>query len=279
MKYLVVGASGFLGSFLKRGLGADGVSSHAYENDYIVDMRKTDSTLSFFSKQRYDVVINCAGFTNVDNCEKEPESAFLSNAKLVENIAQAGKTSGFKLIHISTDYVFDGEHGNYREVDFPNPINEYGKSKLIGEKAVDLNRDVILRISTPFGKNWSRRKKTFMEYVMENLSHGKKISVVTDQFTNPTYIADVLRFIKAGSKKGFAGIFHLGVKDRVSRYEFALAVAERFSLNAELIGKAKLSDLKFTAKRPRDTSFNLYKVGNILKIQDLGSSLETMLGD
>ncbi len=273
MKVLVLGASGFVGSFLEGKLEADGASRSIYGRDPVIDVTSADGINAFFAKRRYGTVINCTGFTNVDGCEADPERADLLNAKSIEFLANAATSNGSKFIHISTDYVFDGRTGRYAETDKPNPINVYGKTKLRGESFLDMGRDLILRISTPFGQNVSRRKKTFLEFVRESLEAGQKIKVVTDQYTTPTSLEDIATFVKAAIKMDLSGIYHLGVQERVSRYEFAIAVAKRWGLDQKLIERSRLSDLKFAAQRPMDTSFNLYKAGRAIRISHLEDAL------
>lgn len=202
------------------------------------------------------VIINAAAYTNVDKAEVEREAAYKINATAVGYLADAANIFGAKLIHISTDYVFDGLKGNYTEDSKPEPINYYGKTKLAGENLLisKLTDFVILRTQVLYGFA-PNVKMNFVLWVVDRLSKREGIRVVDDQVGNPT-LADELAFaaLKA-CRRNVAGVFHVSGFETVSRYEFAGQIAEVFGLDASLIAPIKSDELNQTAKRPKNSSF------------------------
>ena len=184
IKVLVIGGSGFVGSHLMRYFAASGTSSTGVDGLIKLDIRDSNQIRRVIGETNPELVINSSGLTNVDYCETHPEEALEINGTAVGNIADCAEENGSILCHISTDYVFPGSSGNYREEDRPDPVNSYGISKTIGEEMLNGRKKIVLRISTPYGINYSRRKKTFLEFVVSNLMEGKKIRIVTDQFTS-----------------------------------------------------------------------------------------------
>ena len=169
---------------------------------------------------RPEVIINCAGYTNVDDCEKNYESAYNTNAQGCYNLALIAKKYDCILVHISTDYVFDGEKDEpYIESDLPNPINIYGSSKLLGETIITTisPKYFILRTSWLYGTHGKNFVKTILK-----LSETKDvISVVNDQIGTPTYTIDLINVISKLIKTNAYGIYHISNEGRCSWYDFA----------------------------------------------------------
>ncbi|WP_421077870.1 dTDP-4-dehydrorhamnose reductase [Methanothermococcus sp. Ax23] len=215
-----------------------------------------------------DFVINTAAITNVDLCETERELAYKTNALAVGYIGEACKKLNIPLCHISTDYVFDGEKGNYVEDDEVNPINYYGWTKAEGEKVLnELNYDLtsIVRISVPYFI--SPVKVNFFMWVLNTLKEGNEVNAVTDQWNTPTYVPELTDGIIKIYEKDVNDLLHFGGGEKVSRYEFALKVAEIFDLNKDLIKPIRSSELGWKANRPKDTSLNSGKVEKLLGIK------------
>jgi len=191
------------------------------------------------------------------------------NAESTEVIAkQAAKQHAF-FIYISTDYVFDGEKGMRKETDRTVPVNFYGQSKLDGEKAV-LNLAsswCIARTSTPYGIHTT--KNSFPLWVIENLKEKKEINVVTDQFTSPTYVPNLSHMLIEIAKRQIVGIIHLAGATRISRYEMAELVADEFHLEKKLLKPLIMEDIKWTAKRPKDSSLDVSKALSLLNEKPL----------
>lgn len=266
MKFIVLGGSGFVGLYITRHLDAIGTSFSGKNGFVKLDITKEKEVKSLFEKNRPDVVINSAAIADVDLCEKEKKSAELINGSSVEWLASAANEIGAKFVQISTDYIFDGETGNYKEGDKPNPINEYGKSKLIGEINALKYNSIVLRVEMPYGINLSKNKNVFFESVIKNLRNDKPVNAAVDQIISPTYVEDVAPAIKSLVESNSTGIFHLASKEKLSRYEFSILIANAFDLDQSNIKKVKLDDFKLAARRPKKTFLNTEKISKLFKI-------------
>ncbi|MFA6992918.1 MAG: dTDP-4-dehydrorhamnose reductase, partial [Candidatus Gracilibacteria bacterium] len=189
MKVLLLGKNGMLGSeFLRLLSNRDGVELTATDRDGF-DITDEAALTDFVDKTAPEVVINCAAYTFVDNCEENKELAFKVNAEAPKNIAKLCKKHGAYLIHFSTDYVFDGGKKEYFENDETNPLSVYGQSKLEGEKniAAECDKYYIFRISTLFGVHGGN----FVQKIYEAAKSKDEIEVVDDYVSCPTYAADL----------------------------------------------------------------------------------------
>ena len=274
IKVLVIGGSGFVGSHLMRYFAASGTSSTGVDGLIKLDIMDINRIRRVIGDTNPELVINSSGLTNVDYCETHPEEALEINGTAVGNIADCAEENGSILCHISTDYVFPGSSGNYREEDRSDPVNKYGISKKIGDEMLNGRKNIILRISTPYGINHSRRKKTFLEFVVSNLMEGKKIRIVTDQFTTPTYVNEIPLSIEKLYNARKYGTYHLGSIQCLSRYDFSLLVTDAFSLDRSLIEKAKTGELNFVARRPLNVCMNCSKIREIMSVSDIKSNLK-----
>ena len=213
-----------------------------------------------------DVVIHLAAATEVDDCEREPDMAFMVNRDGAANIAEACDKCGAGMLLLSTDYVFDGLLGPYTEEDKPNPLNVYGCSKLEGEHAASslVGKLMIVRVSVPFGKRIHGVKHNFVSWLIEQLQNGNTVSCANDQFTTPAYLDEFSQVLWTLVGKDISGIIHYGTSDRLSRYEIALHVCRTMGFSDDLVRPVKTSDLNFTAKRPLESGFITDKVHRIL---------------
>lgn len=206
------------------------------------------------------IIFNASAYTAVDRAEIEKEKCYAVNVTGVKNLASVCFQERLKLVHISTDYVFDGEKGNYDEADSPNPINFYGQSKLDGEKAVlDSGCDYLIgRTAVLFG--YGRNIQiNFVLWVKGELEKGNSIRVVDDQIGNPT-IADFLAYsCRELLERDAKGLFHVAGDKPISRYDLACAVANHFEFEASLITRIKTSEFKQLAKRPLNVGLNVIK--------------------
>ena len=235
---------------------------------YLLDITNRERLFETVTKISPDFVVNTAAITNVDLCEEERELAYKTNALAVGYIGEVCRDLKIPLCHISTDYVFDGRKGNYIEEDEVNPVNYYGWTKAQGEIILNnLNYEdtTILRISVPYC--FSPVKDNFFTWVLKGLKEGKEIKAVVDQWNTPTYVYELTEGIVKIYEKGIRGLYHFGGGERVSRYEFALKVAEVFGYDKGLIKPVKSSELGWKAKRPRDTSLNSSKIQRSLNIR------------
>ncbi|MBU3698843.1 MAG: dTDP-4-dehydrorhamnose reductase [Candidatus Kapabacteria bacterium] len=232
------------------------ISSRPLEYDHdrvqmhIVNVRDKNALKQSIMSAMPNVIINLAAMTNVDRCETERQMAWDLNVTLVENLSRISRVLDAKMVHISTDYVFDGTKGPYTETAVPNPINYYGKSKLAGENiCVSGNTNsLIIRTNVIYGP--PRERPDFVRWVLDALDADTPIRVVDDQIGNPTYVDDLAEAIMRLGMSRRTGIYHVGGSDFLSRYDFALKVAEFFKLDPGVIRRVSTSELAQTAKRP-----------------------------
>lgn len=261
-RILVVGASGMLGQRIvnhfasqkKVELLAASFEESFYDGlvPYVqIDLSRRDSVKNIVYDFFPDVIVNAAAFTNVDLCEKERETAWKVNVKGVEYIAETARIIDAHVVHISTDYVFDGKNGPYTEGNKPNPISYYGRTKLASENALRLIGPIntILRTNVLYGPVKNGRPD-YVRWVVNSLREEKPVRIVTDQINNPTFIDDLVQAISRVIEYKKQGLFHIGGAEFLSRFDFTLRIADFFKLNRDLINPIKTEDLKQPAPRP-----------------------------
>jgi len=197
------------------------------------------------------VIVNCAAMTNVDACEHERESAWKINVTGVENLIDAARKDNAKIVHVSSDYVFDGKLGPYVEDDKPEPLSYYGKTKLASENALrasDLDF-VIARTMVLYGYV-PGVKPNFALWLIESLEKKAPVRVVDDQFGNPTLVDDLAYGLVRSVELERTGVYHIAGRDIVSRYDFARTLARVFSFDEGLIAPIKTGQLHQPAPRP-----------------------------
>ncbi|MFA5832347.1 MAG: dTDP-4-dehydrorhamnose reductase [Bacteroidota bacterium] len=268
-RVLVCGSNGLLGQRLALVLDSDDEyevlhSSHHRsfaQPEILIDYTQLDISIrgdvkSLITSYRPDVILNAAAMTNVDACERDRELAWKMNVVAVENLVEVSRRIGAKLIHVSTDYVFDGKAGNYTEHDRVNPINYYGKTKLAGENViVSSGIDyAILRTIVVYGTGVNVRNN-FALWVINNLQENKPIRCASDQISNPTYVHDLAVAMRQCIDCDAKGLFHVAGAEHVSRYDFAVRAAEIFGYDTSLIEKKTSNDLNQLAQRPLHTTF------------------------
>ena len=272
----VTGASGLLGNKIVE------FAKYEYEviplhgtkplhpNSLQIDIASQKCILNLFNEFKPKIVIHTASETNVDKCETQKNYAQKVNVDGTRNVALACRKTGAKLVYISTDYVFDGEKGNYNEHDKPNPINYYGATKLEGEKQVTQNcqKYFILRTSVLYG--WHPWKQNFATWVINQLKQNKEITVVEDHYNTPTLTDNLAEITLEAIQKDLQGLYHASGSERISRYAFAKQIAKAFNLDPNLIKPIKMSQLTaWIAKRPKDSSLNTDKIQKQLKTKPL----------
>lgn len=247
---MVTGAGGMLGrevvsALSERGHEAVGLAHRDLE---ITDR---EAVWRAIRKLRPDAVVHCAAMTDVDACELDPRRAFLVNAAGAAHLAAASNAVGARLIYISTDFVFDGEkEEGYDEFDEPRPINEYGRSKLWGERLVQTlcPRHAIVRTAWLFGFG----RRNFVSAIAERLKREGKAKVVTDQVGSPTFTVDLARAICDLVESEGVGIYHVVNSGRASRFELARLVAEILGLSPDEAVEPITSDKwPSPARRPK----------------------------
>lgn len=208
-----------------------------------------------------DCVIHTAAFTDVDGCERERTKARSVNVDGARNVALACKKLGIKMIHLSTDYVFDGQAGPYSEEDEPSPVGYYGETKLESEDVIRqiLDDYVIARTMVLYGYAPGVRLN-FVTWLVDRLGQGNRVSIVDDQFGTPTLADDLARSLLILYQKDGRGLYHTAGSECLSRYAFALSVADVFGLDASLISRITTADLNQTARRPLRSGLKIDKI-------------------
>lgn len=256
MKVAVLGASGQL--------GMDVTAAYLAQGDEVVALTHEDVEVSWLESVRKslesarpEVVINCAAFANVERCEDEPAPAFAVNATGARNVAQITDSLGVKLVHISTDYVFDGAKSTaYIEQDPPGPLNVYGNSKLSGEYFVRCTnpRHFVVRISGIYGDNPCRAKKglNFVELMLKLARERDEVRVVDDQQVTPTPTIEIARQLTLLSRTADYGIYHATSEGSCSWYEFARVIFELTGTDVRL-ERTNPGDFLTKAHRPKNS--------------------------
>ena len=204
-----------------------------------------------------DVIVNAVALTNVDKCEKERELAYAINAHSVNVITKQCNLQGIKFIQISTDYVFDGQTGNYKEESIPNPINFYGLSKLIGDNFAQMANDsIIVRTSGVFGYS-----NNYPKFVYNTLKNNQPIKAISG-FYSPIHSANLARSISELITKDYEGIINIA-GERISRYELAIKISEHFNLKGSVEEVPNVKNM--IANRPFDSSLDITLAKNIIK--------------
>lgn len=257
MKLLLIGASGILGSRLYNDVIKEKWNvlgtycSQDYEGLFWLDLRDKKSINKIFNFFKPEVVVLAGGITNVDLCELEPWLAEEVNIKGTLNIIRKIKEHGARLVFLSTDYIFNGEDGPYRENDNPSPINVYGRTKLEAEEAIKglLKDYLIVRTAQLYGFN--HRQKNFAIKIILNMRKNKKVYVADDLYSTPTYVGTLSRGIIELLNNNKKGIFNIAGAEFVNRYEYVNKISDIFGLDKKLVKKVKLKDLRLKAKRPK----------------------------
>jgi dTDP-4-dehydrorhamnose reductase len=278
MRILVTGANGLLGQKLVTLLNQKKevytiatarnplVQSLANGEFHKLDITQHIEVNSVISKTKPDVIIHTAAMTQVDQCETEREACILNNVTAVQYLINACSTNKIRLIHISTDFIFDGSHGPLDENSEPSPVNFYGESKLKAEQLIrDSNIDwCILRTVLVYGVTPDMSRSNIVLWVKKSLEEGKKINVVNDQWRTPTLAEDLAMGCYLAAIKNAAGVFNISGKDFLTPYDIAIATASFFNLDSALIQPTDSNHFKQPAKRPLKTGFIIEKAKNQL---------------
>jgi len=244
-----------------------------------LDITDTEAVRRLFQDFTPSVVINSAAMTQVDGCEMDRDACWQINTEAVEHLARQCHTIGARLVQVSTDFVFDGENGPYREEDRPCPVNFYGKAKLASENAArEAGRDkwAIVRTVLVYGAGEALRRANIALWVIDKLSKGEVINVVTDQWRTPTYAPDLAAGIEQIVRFNKTGIYHVSGRELVSIYAFAQTIARVFDLDASLIHPTDGTQFRQKAARPPRTGFIILKAETELGYKP--RTLETALG-
>lgn len=273
MKILVTGSNGLLGQKLTELLETDNsvqlIATAARPSAlpiikgefYLLDITDASSVDGIVDHVNPDVIINTAAMTQVDHCETQREACWKANVLAVENLVRASKRNNVHLIHVSTDFIFDGTQELLDESATPSPLNFYGESKLAGEKVI-LESDIswaILRTVLVFGVTKDMSRSNIVLWVKRSLEQGKTIQVVNDQWRTPTLAEDLAMGCYLAAKKKAKGIFNVSGKDYLSAYDIAIQTAEFFKLDKSLIKETDSNKFTQPARRPLRTGFIIDK--------------------
>ena len=234
------------------------------ENGIYLDIQDRINVNAIINLHKPDIIINLAALTDVDLCEKKPMLANEINVIGVANICDIFKG---KIIQISTDYVFDGINGPYKEGDKVSPLSVYGNTKLKAEKIVQNHSpdNLIIRGNVIYDYT-KHTNASFLNWIIDSLNNKEMINVVEDQINNPTWVKSMANVINLCIENKISGIFHWGDASLVSRYEFAKMIADRFSLDSTLIRPILTKELKQVAPRPLNSGLISDRLISIIDI-------------
>jgi len=275
MKVLITGANGLLGQHLTKLLlhknyqvvaTSRGESRLPFEPSgnytyHSMDIANALETYSVMNLEKPDVVVHAAAVTQVDDCELRPQHCERINVQGTSQVLTDAETFSSHFIYISTDFVFDGEKGNYSEEEDTKPISIYGFTKLQAESMVQTSEIpfAIVRTCLVYGNLLQGTRSNIVSWVKENLEQGKTIKVVSDQERTPTYVGDLAKGIALIIEKKATGIYHISGKDWLTPYDIAIKTAQKYQLDASKIVKVDASTFKQPGRRPLKTGFVIEK--------------------
>jgi dTDP-4-dehydrorhamnose reductase len=265
---LIIG-NGFLGTNLFETFNSNGVKTtktyhnHITKGDLQLDITNLDSIQNCILECKPTLIINTAANTDVDFLEKNEKIAYNINAKGAKNIALIAQQEKIRLFHISTDSIFDGNIGGYSEEDYPIPINIYGKTKLTGENLVKENNNDHIIIRTNFYGN-NENGKFLFNWILNSLKQNKTITGFDNIIFNPLEISNLCQMIFELSNIKYHGILHLASDETMSKYDFAIKIADVFNLKKNFVEKGSSDNFNFIAKRPYNTELSNKKAKQIL---------------
>jgi len=272
-RILITGANGLLGQKLIKLYRdkpevetiATGIEdSRLGDGNYVyhtMDITSEQEVLKVISKTKPDIIINTAALTQVDQCETEREFCWKLNVTAVDHLIKASEKNNCFLIHLSTDFIYGGEAGPYKEDDVPAPISYYGESKLASEQLLEKSaiKYAIVRTQLVYGIVPNLSRSNIILWVKNSLEEGKQIKVVNDQWRTPTLAEDLAVGCSLVAEKKAEGVFHISGSELLTPYDMAMATCDYFDLDKSLITEVDGNIFQQTAKRPPRTGFILDK--------------------
>lgn len=273
MKILVTGANGLLGQKLvsllqekgniyviatARGKSAQVITRGEF---HPLDVTNKNQVEALVAKTKPDVIIHTAAMTQVDDCETKRDECILNNVTAIDHLVAVCKSNHVHLVHVSTDFIFDGSNGPLDETATPNPVNFYGESKLAAEKAIQSSGISwsILRTVLVYGVTNDMSRSNIVLWVKKSLEENKTISVVNDQWRTPTLAEDLAQGCYLAAIKKAQGVFNISGKDFMSPFDIAVQTAKFFKLDASLIQATDSTKFRQPARRPMKTGFIIDK--------------------
>jgi dTDP-4-dehydrorhamnose reductase len=266
MKALVVGASGLVGEHLcqvlcERGHQVWGTYHRNYRPGLLpLDILDREAPRELVARVRPDVVLHPAAMPDVERCEAFPSESYQVNVTGLAHVVEAANIAGARLVHFSSEYVFDGLAGPYSEEDTPNPLNVYGRQKLVSEELARSRAPGALIIRTTVVYGWERRVRNFAGRLITELRAGRPVKAPLDQISSPTYVVDLAESVCELAARGAGGLYHVAGAERVNRYVFARVVAEIFELDADLIVPILTAELGRKTPRPLAAGLDVRKL-------------------
>jgi len=276
-KILITGGSGFVGGHLAEQAN-NNYEVHALFNNNPIqikniythqfDLYRTSQIDGLLNHICPDVIIHTAAVANPDWCEDDPDAAIQLNIKATEGLAKWAENNGTRFIFTSTDMVFDGARGNYKESDPPNPISFYSNTKVTAEEFIANNNSnyVIARVALVYGIGITSHN-SFFEKMIEKLKKAEAITLFYDQYRSPILVDNLVEALLELTENDFVGIIHLGGSERISRWQFGVKACEMLQLPCQNISKGSMFDFAATAFRPRDISLVNDLAKQVLKVK------------
>jgi dTDP-4-dehydrorhamnose reductase len=275
-KLLITGASGLLGANLLLATATEHqvvaiCHQHAIALEgvevVVADLSQPGAAWEVIGACRPEWVVHCAAATSVDGCERDPASAYRLNRDMAGWVAGAARDCGARLVHVSTDAVFDGERGGYREEDAPRPVHVYGMSKLAGEQAVAAAHPEAAIVRTNlYGWN-ALPKLSLAEWFLERLEAGDRCPGFADVWFSPILVNDLAPLLLKMLEAGLRGIYHVGGGECLSKYQFGSKLAQVFGLDAGLIQPVEVGATGLQAKRPSRLCLDGSKIERALRVR------------
>ena len=265
MRIMILGANGFTGrrilqhlvhkqehNLLACSLHKDILPEEGYQF-YELDILNFEATDILLAKFKPEIIINASALSVVDYCEQHQEEAYALNVSAVRHIAEYCQTNNCRLIHLSTDFVFDGiKNTPYVETDIPNPVNYYGKTKRWSEEVIEqiCENYAIMRVEVVYGKPLERQHGNIVQLVKNRLGNGQSIRVVSDQFRSPTWVEDIALGTELLLSSKHNGIYHICGGETMSVADIAYRTAAYFNLDSSLIEPVTTTEMNEATPRP-----------------------------
>lgn len=263
------------GVYLSHPVQIDGVDARP------VDLLDADAVRARILESRPSLVVHAAGFTSVDGCEQAPEQARRVHEEATRTVAEATRDAGAGLIHISTDHLFAGTHEMADEDTVPAPLNVYAATKLAAERAVAASGADALMVRTNFYGWGTSRRVSLTDWILAGLETGTRREMFTDVFFTPIQINDLCDAMMALWQSGARGVVNVVGRERLSKYDFGVRVADEFGFDRDLIVPRSVESFPFSAPRPRDMSLSSRKASAALgrEMPDAGAGLRRLAAE
>ena len=282
-KILIVGASGFLGStflsIFKKNYNVLGTYCKNKPKSNKIKFIKLENNHKSFKKKIKEfspnIIIHCAGITDIEYCEKNKKNCKKVNIELTKFICELANVNKSKLVYISSDHLFDGKNKSYSEKYKTSPLNYYGISKVISEKIIDDKlKDFLIIRTNFFGSLRNKFKKNFLYFILKNLIQRRKIYLFKDVYYSPISISELTRCLIKLINFKQVGIFNISGNERISKYKFGILVARIFNLNEKLVIPIKINEKKLVS-RPLNMALSNKKLKKIgIKVKSLNTQLK-----